>query len=145
MSLSDLINSDQAIEAAAQARDFETVLAWLNDPVETRLALVSRAWLATWAAGTGMRAIMQDVANTNGHPLRSIALATLDVLAGAADGIDFSNPANVASVQAWVTAGLMTQADADALFAMGTEACGRAAKHVGRDATLQDLWTLYPA
>ena len=40
-----------------------------------------------------------------GHPLRSIALATLDVLAGAADGIDFAVLANVASVQAWVTAG----------------------------------------
>lgn len=88
----------------------------------TKLGTVSRAWLATWAAGTGMRAVMQDVSTTAGHPLRSIALATLDVLAGAADGIDFAEPANVASVQAWVTAGLMTQEQADALFALGTVA-----------------------
>jgi len=67
-----------------------------------------------------MRAVIQDTANTEGHPLRSIALATLDVLSGAADGIDFSVAANVASVQAWVTAGLMPQAEADALFALGT-------------------------
>lgn len=86
----------------------------------TKLSTVSRAWLATWAAGTGMRAVMQDVSTTPGHPLRSIALATLDVLAGAADGIDFSVPANVASVQAWVTAGAMPQEQADALFALGT-------------------------
>lgn len=87
----------------------------------TKLGTVSRAWLATWAAGTGMRAVMQDVSEIVGHPLRSISLATLDVLAGAADGIDFSVPENVASVQAWVTAGVMTQEHADALFALGTE------------------------
>jgi hypothetical protein len=67
-----------------------------------------------------MRAIIQDTASTEGHPLRSVALATLDVLSGAADGIDFSVPENVASVQAWVTVGLMPQAQADALFALGT-------------------------
>jgi len=86
----------------------------------TKLGTVSRAWLATWSAGNGMRAVIQDTANTEGHPLRSIALATLDVLSGAAEGIDFSIPANMASVQAWVTAGLMPQSEADALFALGT-------------------------
>jgi hypothetical protein len=86
----------------------------------TKLGTVSRAWLATWSAGNGMRAVIQDTANTEGHPLRSIALATLDVLSGAADGIDFSVPANVASVQAWVAVGLMPQSEADALFALGT-------------------------
>jgi len=86
----------------------------------TKLGTVSRAWLATWSAGNGMRAVIQDTANTEGHPLRSIALATLDVLSGAADGIDFSVPENVASVQAWVTVGLMPQSEADALFALGT-------------------------
>jgi len=86
----------------------------------TKLGTVSRAWLATWSAGNGMRAVIQDTANTEGHPLRSIALATLDVLSGAADGIDFSVPENVASVQAWVSVGLMPQSEADALFALGT-------------------------
>jgi len=86
----------------------------------TKLGTVSRAWLATWSAGNGMRAVIQDTANTADHPLRSIALATLDVLSGAAEGIDFSVPANVASVQAWVTVGLMPQSEADALFALGT-------------------------
>ena len=86
----------------------------------TKLGTVSRAWLATWSAGNGMRAVIQDTAETEGHPLRSIALATLDVLSGAADGIDFSVPENVASVQAWVTVGLMGQSEADSLFALGT-------------------------
>lgn len=86
----------------------------------TKLGTVSRAWLATWSAGNGMRAVIQDTGGTEGHPLRSIALATLDVLSGAADGIDFSVPENVASVQAWVTVGLMPQSEADSLFALGT-------------------------
>lgn len=85
-----------------------------------RLGTVSRAWFATWAAGNGMRAVIEDAAATMGHPLRSIALACKDVLSGAADGIDFSLPQNVAMVQAWVAAGAMPQSDADALLALGT-------------------------
>ena len=87
---------------------------------KTKVGTVSRAWLATWSASNGMRAIMQDVSETTGHPLRSIALATLDVLAGAADGIDLSLPQNVAMVQAWVTAGTMPQIEADNLIALAT-------------------------
>jgi len=86
----------------------------------TKYGTISRAWFATWAAGTGMRAVIQDTANTQGHPLRSIALSCLDVLAGASDGIDLGNPANLGMIQAWVQAGLMSQADADALIALGT-------------------------
>ena len=88
----------------------------------TKYGLITREWFATWAAGTGMRAVIQDTANTQGHPLRSIALACLDVLAGAADGIELTNPANIGMIQAWVAAELMPQSDADALIALGTVA-----------------------
>ena len=85
-----------------------------------KVGTVSREWLATWSASNGMRAIMQDVSETAGHPLRSIALATLYVLAGAADGIDLSQSQNIAMVQAWVTAGAMPQIEADNLIALAT-------------------------
>lgn len=104
----DLINRDDGAIAAALSEG------------RTKIGTVSRAWLATWAAGNGMRAVMQDVSTTQGHPLRSIALATLDVLGGAAEGIDLSEPANAASVAAWVQFGLMSQDQSDALFALAT-------------------------
>lgn len=86
-----------------------------------KIGTVSRAWFATWAAGNGMRAIIEDTAATVGHPLRSVALACKDVLAGAADGIDMSLPENQAMVGAWVQAGLMPQAEADKLLSFATQ------------------------
>lgn len=86
----------------------------------TKLGSVSRELFAAWAAGNGMRAVIDDTAATVGHPLRSIALACKDVLAGAAEGIDFSKPQNAQMLQAWVQAGIMQQSDADSLYALAT-------------------------
>jgi hypothetical protein len=113
----DAITSDPALMALVPDTQ---AIADAMSVGRTKYGTISRAWFATWAAGTGMRAVIQDTANTQGHPRRSIALSCLDVLAGASDGIDLGNPANLGMIQAWVQAGLMTQADADALIALGT-------------------------
>lgn len=116
-----LLDDIRALPAELLAtRDTAAIAAALSAG-RTRLGTVSRAWFATWAAGNGMRAVMQDVAATQAHPLRSIALACLDVLAGAADGIDLALPENQSMVQAWVTAGAMPQADADTLYALAAQ------------------------
>ena len=111
------INADPAILALVP--DTQAIADALSVG-RVKVGTVSREWMATWSASNGMRAVMQDVSETVNHPLRSIALATLDVLAGAADGIDLSQPQNIAMVQAWVTAGAMPQIEADNLVALAT-------------------------
>lgn len=87
----------------------------------TVVGSVSREVFATWAAKTGLRAKIEDYSITQGHPLRSIALALIDVLRSPTAGIDFSTYDNVAMLQAWVLAGEVTQAQADELLVAATK------------------------
>ena len=125
MSLKDEITNDPLGigYSAMTPREIEQSLTAVT---RTKVSDVSRAWFSTWAAGNGMRAIIEDTAGTVGHPLRSIALACKDVLAGAADGIDLSLSHNRAMVGEWVQEGLMPQSDMDALIALATKPCSRA-------------------
>lgn len=82
---------------------------------------VTRSNFAIWCASTGLRGVIEtDCANTT-SPLRAISLALRDFLVGSdTGGLDFSNPANAAMMQAWVTAGALTAAQQAALIAMAT-------------------------
>lgn len=82
----------------------------------TTLGLVSRATFAGWAAKYGMRSKIQDFANTDGHPLRDSSLAIIDVLQGAAEGIDFGLDENYQILMAWVSFGVLDTAHKDILI-----------------------------
>ena len=81
---------------------------------------VTRGDFALWAATTGMRAKIADHAANQQSPLRNVALACQDLLLGVADAIDFSKPANIGMLGAWVAYGGLTQANADGLLAIAT-------------------------
>lgn len=109
-----------ALAALLAAGDFAGMAAHDAFAGRIRLGLVNRADFAGWAASYGMRSKIEDAASTVGHPLRDSALAILDVLRGAADGIDLGKPANQAMLDAWVQGGALLAADRDVLRALAT-------------------------
>ena len=76
-----LHQADPALAAALSAGDDVSAAARLSELL-TETAPVPISVLAAWAAQTGLRAAVQDAADTPGHPLRSIALTALDLLRG---------------------------------------------------------------
>lgn len=107
-----------ALEAPLLAQDTAAIAAAL--PAVPVIGEVSREWFATWAAGTGMRAKIEDSASNPADPLRSIALTLVDVLRSASSGISFAYGHNRAMLAEWVAAGHCSQPDADQLLAMAT-------------------------
>ena len=88
---------------------------------------VSANDFAIWAASTGLRATIQDHAENPASPLRSIALTLLDLLQGNLDrALDFGNAANVAMLEAWVSAGAITATHRDELLALSQKLISRA-------------------
>ena len=82
---------------------------------------------AIWAASTGLRAAIQDHAENASSPLRSIALTLLDLLTGNLErALDFGNTANVAMLEAWVTAGAITADQRNELLALSEKMISRA-------------------
>jgi hypothetical protein len=90
----------------------------------TVVASVSRARFATWAAGTGVRGIIEQVSTTPADPLYSSALAILDFLHGAAEVLDLSDAQNQAMLAAWQTAGRITAQQSVALATLATVPVG---------------------
>ena len=86
----------------------------------TKLSSLHKSVFQRWAARTGVRAVIEDHATTQGSPLRSIALTLRDVLVSDIPAIDFALADNVALLQAWVTAEAITQAQANELLALAT-------------------------
>ena len=80
----------------------------------------SREKFAMWAAKHDVRAKIEDHANNPASPLRSIALALLDVLRSPTEGIDLSVPDNAAMLGAWIASGEITQDQADELVALAS-------------------------
>ena len=86
----------------------------------TALGYASREKFAVWAAKHSVRAKIEDHSSNPASPLRSIALALLDVLRSPTEGIDLSVPDNAAMLGAWVQSGEITQAQADELVALAS-------------------------
>src|SRR5680860_1715358 len=81
------------------AGDDGKVVELLNAKTIDFVQSVTRLQFIQWATKTGMRSEIQDVSTTSGHPLRSTALAMLDITQGGGDyGINFTNPDNIAAV-----------------------------------------------
>lgn len=95
---------------------------------------------AIWCASTGMRASIQDQANNVNSPLRSIALTLLDLLQGNLNppALDLSNSINVAMVEAWVTAGLLTSVQRDELLNLSKKLISRA-EQLGIVVTIENI------
>lgn len=149
--LLDLIATAPTILAQAESRDYDPVLVWLNDP--TAESTLTERFITD-------RTVLAEVINPESgqpDPLwantildKMDAIATQSTLVKRAmnrlyaDGLDIGSPATQAQLDMLVGPGGLTQAEADALKALGVRRCSRAEKHTGRFATLDDLWSLYP-
>lgn len=118
MTLLDEIKAKCSPELLA-SRDSDAIAAAVNVG-RTALGYVSREKFAMWAAKHGVRSAIEDHANTQTSPLRSIALALLDVLRSPTEGIDLSVPDNALMLGVWVQSGEITQAQADELYALAS-------------------------
>lgn len=80
---------------------------------------VATAVLAAWLSKTGLRATIEDLSKNITSPYRSGGLTILDLLSRESAGIDFGasimGQGNLAMLAAWVSAGIITQAQSDAL------------------------------
>ena len=105
------------------------LLTLLNAPNYSLVGAVPRSTFAGWAAATGLRAIVQDASANAVSPLRSSALAILDMLRGASDSLDLSassvGTANQQMLGAWVTAGAITAAQEAQLVSLATAPASR--------------------
>lgn len=110
--------ADPTLAAALVVGDDVQAAARLSQLL-TEIAPVPISVLAAWAAQTGVRAAVQDAANTVGHPLRSIALTAIDLLQGSMSQT-FDTIAYGGLLDAMQAEGLMTQAHRDALTALAT-------------------------
>jgi hypothetical protein len=100
---------------------------------------VSANIFAIWAASTGLRATIQDHAENLNSPLRSIARTLLDLLQGNLDrALDFGNAANVAMLEAWVSAGAITITQRDELLALSEKMISRA-DQIGLSVSIPDI------
>lgn len=111
--------ADPALAAALAVGDDVIAAARLSELL-TEVRPVPINQLAAWAAQTGVRAAVQDVADIVGHPLRSVALTAIDLLQGSmAQSFDLVTYA--ALLNGMQAGGLMTQTDRDALTALATK------------------------
>lgn len=120
MTLLDEIKAKCSPELLA-SRDSDAIAAAVNVG-RVSLGYVSREKFAMWAAKHSVRSKIEDHANNQASPLRSIALALLDVLRSPTEGIDLSVPDNALMLGVWVQSGEITQAQADELAALASHA-----------------------
>lgn len=118
MTLLDEIKAKCSPELLA-SRDSDAIAAAVNVG-RVSLGYVSREKFAMWAAKHGVRSAIEDHANNQASPLRSIALALLDVLRSPTEGIDLSVPDNSLMLGVWVQSGEITHAQADELVALAS-------------------------
>jgi hypothetical protein len=109
----------QALADAGPMADFQAIADALSVGL-TRVGNVGVKRFLAWTAQTGLRAFVEDTAANPDHPLRASSLAVKDVLVGAVDGVDFSDPGNLQILGAWVGYGAITQAQADQLIGYAT-------------------------
>lgn len=126
--LSDEITSDPAGKGYAAFLPDQPghVVDLLNAKTETVTGLISRSDLTTWAAATGMRAVIEDKSLDAQSPLRASALAILDVLKGSSEGIDLSKSSNMDILNGWEAAGVLSAIDKASMLALAQQPASRA-------------------
>lgn len=114
-----MIDDIRALPAEILAtRDVTQIAAALNAG-RSRLGAVSRARFMIWAAA-GPRAVIEDEALTTGSPFRASALTLRDLLVGAAEELDLSDPKVSALLATWHDAGKISDAEHASLVALAT-------------------------
>ena len=116
----DLTDEESATIAEHLLTGNVGAIATLLSAGRTKLGTVSVGDFASWAAATGMRAVIEDHATNTQSPLRSIALALRDVLGGNIGGIRLDLQGNVDMLAAWVSADLLSVENRDALLALAS-------------------------
>jgi hypothetical protein len=96
----------------------------LNALTETKVKAITTSAAKTWAAA-GPYAGIVDASNTAGHSARASCLVIRDAFASG-DLIHLDDPSLQNLFAAWVTAGVITQAQHDALIAIATQPASRA-------------------
>jgi hypothetical protein len=93
------------------------VLAALNAPGAAVPQPIPAVWVASYFGLTGLRGTIEDVSQDKAHPLRSACLGLIDFFWGVGAGrvFDVTDPNLLGMLGAFVQAGLMTQAQRDAL------------------------------
>lgn len=118
------IAASPALQTLATARNDAAIAAQLSVG-RTATGSVPVPTFAAWCASTGLRAVIEDASNNAASPLRSASLAIKDLLAWQSGALDLSSDpvgtGNLAMLQAWVTAGAITQAQHDALIALASQ------------------------
>ena len=88
----------------------------------TSQGIVPTPVFAAWCSSTGLRAVIEDTSKNPTSPLRSGALAVLDLLKWGSLGLDLSasqmGQSNIAMLATWVSAGIVTTAQNNALVAL---------------------------
>lgn len=97
----------------------------LNENTGTRVGMISRSDLTTWAAETGMRSVIEDKAMDTQSQLRASALAILDVLKGSSEGIDLSKPSNMSILNGWETDGALSTANKNSMLDLAIHPASR--------------------
>jgi hypothetical protein len=139
---SELLNDPEGIGYGPSIAigDDTTVAAMCNDATSNETGQVLRADFTVWAVETAMYSKVKDLSNTVDHPLRDSALAILAVLeGGASTGIDFSKPENMATINAWEAAGVLSTIDKETLLGMSIYQLNRSLKLFGRYITAHDV------
>jgi len=111
--------ADPTLAAALAAGDDVSAASRLSQLL-TEVSPVPINLLGAWAAQTGVRAAVQDAADTVGHQLRSIALTAIDLLQGSM-AQTFDTVAYGGLLDNMQAGGLMTQGDRDLLTALATK------------------------
>ena len=96
-------SADPALAAALASGDDVAAAARLSELL-TEPAPIPIGRVAAWGAHFGVRAVLQDIADNTGHPLRSLALTTIDLLVR---GDDIDLEADGALLDALVANGIV--------------------------------------
>lgn len=110
------ITTGPSYAAAYAAKDVNTLQAIYN--AVTVNGVVDRFALLKWVASNNLRGTIEDISANAAHPLRSSALALVDVIRGATSGLDLADPDNITMLNAWVSVGVLTAAQESALIAL---------------------------
>ena len=88
----------------------------------TLQGIVPTPVFANWCSSTGLRAVIEDTSKNLTSPLRSGALAVLDLLKWGSLGLDLSasplGQSNIAMLAAWAAASIVTPTQISALVAL---------------------------
>lgn len=132
------IFSEPTLAAAVSSGDDGAIWQHFNNPSVSVNGEIPRQKLMVWLASTGLRVKIQDIAENKVHALRASALAISDMLRGDSS-LDLRAPGMDALIEAWVTAGEITLAQADALKGLSITKISVAQRDFGSGVTFEDI------